>query len=134
MPFSIDRIDHLVLTVRSIEATCDFYTRCLDLQRVDTPNGPTALRFGTQKINVHQADRTFEPKARRPTGGSADFCVIASVPLADVIERLRRAEVPIELGPVERHGALGAMESIYLRDPDDNLIEVSRYRDGSAGA
>jgi catechol 2,3-dioxygenase-like lactoylglutathione lyase family enzyme len=130
----IDRIDHFVLTVRSVEATCDFYTRCLDLQRVDTPTAPTALRFGRQKINVHQADRPFEPKARRPTEGSADFCLIASVPLADVIDRLRRADVPIELGPVERHGALGAMESIYIRDPDDNLVEISRYRDRSVGS
>jgi len=99
-----------------------------------TPNRPTALRFGTQKINVRQADRTFEPKARRPTGGSADFCLIASIPLADVLERLRRHDVPIELGPVERHDALGAMESIYFRDPDDNLVEVSRYPDGSIGS
>ena len=130
----IDRIDHFVLTVRSIEATCDFYTRCLDLQRVDTPNRPTALRFGAQRINVHQADRTFEPKARRPTEGAADFCLIASIPLADVIDRLRRHHVSIELGPVERNGALGPMESIYFRDPDDNLVEVSRYADGSIGS
>src|SRR5262245_39711765 len=82
----IDRIDHLVLTVRSIEATCDFYTRCLGFQRVDTTNGPTALRFGAQKINVHQSGRTFEPNARRPTEGSADFCLVASVPLTDVLE------------------------------------------------
>ena len=127
----IDRIDHLVLTVRSIEATCDFYTRCLGLQRVDTTEGPTALRFGEQKINVHQADGTFEPKARRPTEGSADFCLVTSVPLSDVVDRLNQHHVPIELGPVERHGALGAMESIYVRDPDDNLVEVSRYHDDS---
>jgi catechol 2,3-dioxygenase-like lactoylglutathione lyase family enzyme len=130
----IDRIDHLVLTVRSIEATCDFYTRCLDFQRVDSANGPTALRSGDQKINLHQADRTFEPKARRPTEGSADFCLIASVPLTDVLDRLDQQHVAIELGPVERHGALGTMESIYLRDPDGNLIEVSRYRDGPAAS
>jgi catechol 2,3-dioxygenase-like lactoylglutathione lyase family enzyme len=128
----IDRIDHLVLTVRSIEATCDFYTRCLDFERVDTANGPTALRFGEQKINVHQSDRTFEPKARRPTEGSADLCLVASVPLTDVLDRLDQHQVAIELGPVERQGALGAMESIYFRDPDDNLVEVSRYHDESS--
>jgi catechol 2,3-dioxygenase-like lactoylglutathione lyase family enzyme len=113
----IDRIDHLVLTVRSIEATCDFYTRCLDFERVDTANGPTALRFGEQKIDVHQSDRTFEPKARRPTEGSADLCLVASVPLTDVLDRLDQHQVAIELGPVERQGALGAMGSIYFRDP-----------------
>ena len=128
----IDRIDHLVLTVRSIEATCDFYTRCLDFERVDTANGPTALRFGEQKINVHQPDRTFEPKARRPTEGSADLCLVASVPLTDVLDRLDQHQVAIELGSVERQGALGAMESIYFRDPDDNLVEVSRYHDESS--
>ncbi len=123
----IDRIDHLVLTVRSVEATCDFYAECLDFQRVDAPGRPTALRFGQQKINVHQADGTFDPKARRPTEGSADFCLIAAVPLSDVLDRLARRHVPVELGPVERDGALGPMRSIYFRDPDGNLVEVSRY-------
>lgn len=125
----IDRIDHLVLTVRSVEKTCAFYTECLDFQRVDAPDRPTALRFGRQKISVHQADRTFDPKARRPTEGSADFCLIAAVPLRDVLDRLARNHVPVELGPVERNGALGPMRSIYVRDPDGNLIEVSRYHD-----
>jgi catechol 2,3-dioxygenase-like lactoylglutathione lyase family enzyme len=125
----IERIDHLVLTVRSVEATCDFYTDCLDFRRVDKKDGPTALRFGHQKINVHQADHTFDPKARRPTEGSADFCLIAAVPLSDVLDRLARRHVPVELGPVERDGALGRMRSIYFRDPDGNLIEVSEYGD-----
>jgi catechol 2,3-dioxygenase-like lactoylglutathione lyase family enzyme len=123
----IDRFDHLVLTVASVEATCDFYTRCLGFERINRPNGPTALQFGQQKINLHQADRTFEPKAERPTPGSADFCLVAAVPLDTVLERLVHHQVTIELGPVERHGALGPMESIYFRDPDGNLIEVSRY-------
>ena len=125
----IDRIDHFVLTVRSVEATCDFYAECLGLQRIDSSNGPTALRFGQQRINVHQADHTFDPKARRPTEGSADFCLIAAVPLSDILERLALHHVPIESGPVERVGALGPMRSIYFRDPDGNLIEVSEYRD-----
>jgi len=125
----IDRIDHFVLTVRSVEETCDFYTECLDFQRIDAPDRPTALRFGEQKINLHQADHTFDPKARRPTEGSADFCLIAAVPVSDVLDRLARHHVPIELGPVERDGALGPMRSIYVRDPDGNLIEISEYRD-----
>ncbi|HJX08757.1 MAG TPA: VOC family protein [Actinomycetota bacterium] len=127
----IDRIDHLVLTVASLETTCRFYTECLDFDRVDSSNGPTALRFGQQKINVHQAEHTFRPRAQRPTEGSADFCLIAAVPLSDVVDRLARHDVAVELGPVERHGALGPMESIYFRDPDGNLIEVSRYHDRS---
>jgi catechol 2,3-dioxygenase-like lactoylglutathione lyase family enzyme len=125
----IDRIDHLVLTVRSVEETCDFYEQCLDFQRIDTPDRPTALRFGQQKINVHQADHTFDPRAGRPTEGSADFCLIAAVPLSDVLDRLARHHVPVELGPLEREGALGPMRSIYFRDPDGNLVEVSEYRD-----
>jgi catechol 2,3-dioxygenase-like lactoylglutathione lyase family enzyme len=123
----IDRIDHVVLTARSLEATCDFYTKCLDFRRVDSPGRPTALLFGRQKFNVHQADHTFDPKARRPTPGSADLCVVADVPLTDVIARLEQHQVEIELGPVEREGALGPMQSVYFRDPDGNLIEVSQY-------
>jgi len=123
----IDRIDHLVLTVRSVEATCDFYSGCLGFERVDSSNAPTALRFGQQKINVHPADETFHPRAQRPTEGSADFCLIATVPLSDVIDRLARHHVSVELGPIERLGALGSMRSIYFRDPDGNLVEVSRY-------
>jgi catechol 2,3-dioxygenase-like lactoylglutathione lyase family enzyme len=123
----IDRIDHLVLTVRSLEATCAFYADCLGFERVDRPGKPTALRFGQQKINVHEAERTFDPKARRPTPGSADFCLVAAVPLADVMERLAQHHVAVEVGPVERDGALGPMQSIYFRDPDGNLVEVSHY-------
>jgi catechol 2,3-dioxygenase-like lactoylglutathione lyase family enzyme len=123
----ISRIDHLVITVRSVQATCDFYTDCLGFERVDSDNGPTALRFGQQKINVHQADRTFEPKARHPTAGSADFCLVADAPLAEVVQRLEAHQVPVEVGPVRREGAMGPMQSIYFRDPDGNLIEVSNY-------
>jgi catechol 2,3-dioxygenase-like lactoylglutathione lyase family enzyme len=86
----IERIDHLVLTVASLDATCDFYVRCLDLERVDTPDRPTALRFGQQKINVHQVDHTFDPKARQPTTGAADFCLVASAPLTDAVDLLPR--------------------------------------------
>lgn len=121
-------IDHFVLTVRSVKATCDFYERVLGMRRLNEPNRPTALLFGSQKINLHEVDRTFEPKAKAPTAGSGDFCLVASVPLAEVQASLAANGVAIEVGPVERTGARGAMMSVYFRDPDGNLVEVSEYR------
>jgi catechol 2,3-dioxygenase-like lactoylglutathione lyase family enzyme len=123
----VDHIDHFVLTVQSLEATCGFYTACLGMTRVDSLNRPTALHFGTQKINVHQIEHTFEPKAAAPTAGSGDFCLITKAPLTEVIDRLKAQHVPIELGPVDRVGAQGPMKSVYFRDPDGNLVEVSHY-------
>ncbi|MGX8008742.1 VOC family protein [Mesorhizobium sp. ORM8.1] len=120
-------IDHFVLTVRSVEDSCDFYRRVLGMRRLDEPNRPTALLFGAQKINLHEVGRTFDPKARTPTPGSGDFCLVAAVPLAEVIASLEENGVAIEVGPVERIGALGRMISVYFRDPDDNLVEVSEY-------
>ena len=121
-------IDHFVLTVRSVEATCDFYQRVLGFERIDAPGRPTALAFGNQKINVHELGRTFEPKANAPTPGSGDFCLITDRPLSEVCDRLSKNGVAVEVGPVERIGARGQMMSVYFRDPDGNLIEVSRYR------
>ncbi|OHV86956.1 VOC family protein [Mesorhizobium sp. ORS 3428] len=123
----IDGIDHFVLTVRSVEATCDFYQRVLGLRRLDEPNRPTALLFGSQKINLHEVGRTFEPKAKTPTPGAGDFCLVAAVPLADIRASLEANGVAIELGPVERTGARGRMMSVYFRDPDENLVEISEY-------
>ncbi|MEV4599790.1 VOC family protein [Amycolatopsis sp. NPDC049253] len=123
----IDRLDHLVLTVADVEATVAFYTRVLGMAEVTFKGGRTALAFGTSKINLHQAGHEFEPKALRPTPGSADLCLITEDALDDVIEELRRAGVPIEEGPVERTGATGEIRSVYFRDPDENLIEVSNY-------
>ncbi|CAH2396300.1 VOC family protein [Mesorhizobium ventifaucium] len=120
-------IDHLVLTVSSVEGTCAFYQRVLGFKRVDTPNLPTALLFGSQKINVHEAGHTFEPKAKAPTPGSADFCLIAARPLAEICASLAANGVAIEVGPVERIGARGPMISVYFRDPDGNLVEISDY-------
>ena len=120
-------IDHFVLTVRSVEATCDFYERVLGMRRLEEPNRPTALLFGQQKINLHEVGRTFEPKAKAPTPGSGDFCLVAAVPLAEIQASLEANGVAIEVGPVERTGARGAMMSVYFRDPDDNLVEVSAY-------
>ena len=123
----IDRLDHLVLTVADIAATVEFYTRVLGMQAVTFGAGRTALGFGRSKINLHRAGHEFEPKAHRPTPGSADLCLIADGSLDQVIEELAGRGVPIEEGPVERTGATGPIRSVYFRDPDRNLIEVSTY-------
>ncbi len=124
---NVDRLDHLVLTVASIDATVDFYTRVLGMEAVTFGTGRTALRFGTSKINLHEAGKEFEPKALRPTPGSADICLIVKDDLAKVIAELTNAGITIEEGPVDRTGATGPIVSCYLRDPDHNLIEVSNY-------
>ncbi|MBZ9808695.1 MULTISPECIES: VOC family protein [unclassified Mesorhizobium] len=123
----IEGIDHFVLTVRSVEASCAFYQRVLGLKRLDEPKRPTALLFGNHKINLHEVGRTFEPKAKTPTPGSGDFCLVAAKPLADIRASLEANGVVVEVGPVERTGARGRMMSVYFRDPDDNLVEVSEY-------
>ncbi|MGZ0050524.1 VOC family protein [Brevibacillus gelatini] len=123
----IDRLDHLVLTVRDLEATCQFYERVLGMQVVTFDHGRRALHFGQQKINLHLAGHEFEPKARHPQPGSADLCLIAAVPLEQVMEKLTASGVAIEVGPVYRTGAAGPIRSVYVRDPDHNLIEVAEY-------
>jgi len=123
----IDRLDHLVLTVRDVDATCAFYARVLGMDVVTFGQGRRALAFGRQKINLHPAGREFEPKAARPTPGSADLCLIAAAPLDEVIAHLSACGVAIEEGPVARTGATGPIRSVYFRDPDGNLIEVSTY-------
>ena len=123
----IERLDHLVLTVRDIAATCDFYSTVLGMEVVTFGAGRKALAFGQQKFNLHEAGREFEPKADRPTPGSADLCLIADGALDDVVAHLRACGVPILEGPVQRTGALGPITSVYFRDPDRNLIEVSTY-------
>jgi catechol 2,3-dioxygenase-like lactoylglutathione lyase family enzyme len=123
----IDRLDHLVLTVASIEATCAFYETVLAMRVETFGAGRKALVFGRQKINLHQAGREFEPKAERPAPGSADLCFITETPLDEVVAHLRKSGVSIEEGPVERAGATGPIRSVYVRDPDRNLIEVSNY-------
>ena len=121
----IDRLDHLVLTVRDIDASIDFYTRVLGMRAVTFGAGRKALAFGAQKINLHQAGGEFEPEAERPTPGSADLCFIVATPLEAVAEQLRQQAVEILEGPVQRTGAGGPILSLYLRDPDLNLIELS---------
>ncbi|QKS00261.1 VOC family protein [Sphingomonas sp. CL5.1] len=123
----IDRIDHFVLTATSIDATCEFYCRVLSFTRHSPDGKPTSLAFGQQKINVHQADRTFDPKALRPTPGAADFCLVTSTPIDEFAAHLERCDVQIEKGPIARTGAMGPMMSVYFRDPDGNLVEVAQY-------
>jgi catechol 2,3-dioxygenase-like lactoylglutathione lyase family enzyme len=129
----IDRLDHLVLTVRDLRATVAFYTSVLGMTEVTFGDGRTALQFGQQKINLHEAGHEFEPKAAQPTPGSADLCFITLTPLDGVIQRLRSANVDVIAGPVPRTGALGPMQSVYFRDPDGNLIEVSNYDARASG-
>jgi catechol 2,3-dioxygenase-like lactoylglutathione lyase family enzyme len=127
----LDRLDHLVLTVRNIDTTCSFYANVLGMEIVIFENGRKALTFGSQKINLHEAGKELEPKAYRPTPGSADLCFTTTAPIEEVIRRLALSKVRILEGPIKRTGALGQMISVYFRDPDLNLIEVSNYEDAS---
>jgi catechol 2,3-dioxygenase-like lactoylglutathione lyase family enzyme len=121
----LDRIDHLVLTVASIEATSVFYARLG--MKIIYAEGRTALHFGQHKINLHQHGHEFDPHAQLPTPGSGDFCLIVKTPLDQVQVELRNLNIPIEEGPVDRTGATGKMRSLYIRDPDQNLVELSQY-------
>ncbi len=123
----IDRIDHLVLTVSDISITIRFYEEVLGFSAVTFKQNRKALIFGAQKINLHQQEMEFEPKASRPTPGSADLCFITSTPINDVVSEILQAGISIVEGPVERTGATGEIMSIYIRDPDGNLIEISQY-------
>jgi catechol 2,3-dioxygenase-like lactoylglutathione lyase family enzyme len=130
-PQLVESIDHLVLTVRDIEETTRFYERALGMERefFRGPEGQPryALRFGRQKINLQDRATDTPTKARAPTFGAGDFCLIAAVPLDEVIEQLRAQGIAIEAGPVARRGALGPIRSVYFRDPDGNLVEVAEY-------
>lgn len=127
----IDRIDHLVLTVRDINSTCEFYSRILGMQVVTFGSDRKALQFGHQKINLHQASKEFEPKALNATPGSADICLITTTSLDRVIDYLISLNIELlEPNAVRRTGAMGIIESIYIRDLDGNLIEISNYLEG----
>jgi catechol 2,3-dioxygenase-like lactoylglutathione lyase family enzyme len=123
----IERLDHWVLTVRDIDATVAFYERVLGMQPITFGGGRRALAFGQQKINLHPAEAPLRPHARQPTPGSVDVCLITRAPIEEVMAQLENAGVAIEEGPVPRTGALGPITSVYFRDPDGNLIEISRY-------
>lgn len=121
----IDQLDHLVLTVQNIQTTCEFYSRVLGMQVVTFAEGQIALQFGNQKINLHQKGKEIDPKAQHPTPGSADLCFLTSMPLEHVIAHLQSCNVSLILGPVEQTGATKSLVSLYFRDPDGNLLEVS---------
>jgi len=123
----IERLDHLVLTVADIARTCDFYSRVLGMEVVTFGEGRTALRFGQQKINLHSADNVPNLVADKPTPGSGDLCFITNTPLAEVVSHLEKCGVPIVAGPGPRAGAIGTIQSVYIRDPDQNLVEISNY-------
>ena len=121
----IKSMDHLVLTTRDAQSCIDFYTRALGMKLETFGEGRRALRFGEQKINIHDAGTGTDIYAAHPTPGSLDLCFLADRPLDQVIAQLHAAGVAIELGPVKRTGARFALLSVYVRDPDDNLIEIS---------
>jgi len=123
----IDSIDHVVFTVRDLEQSCEFYRRVLGFEVVTFAGGRKGLSFGRQKLNLHAAGKEFEPKALHPTPGSVDLCFITSTPLEEVRRELAEKGVPIEVGPVEKVGAVGKLLSVYVRDPDQNLIEIANY-------
>jgi catechol 2,3-dioxygenase-like lactoylglutathione lyase family enzyme len=124
---NIDRLDHLVLTVKDIDKTVEFYEK-LGMKKEIFKETRIALKFGNQKINLHKLGNEFEPKAFNVKEGSADLCFIINEPLKDVIKYLENENIKIEEGIVERTGATGNIKSIYLRDPDMNLIELSNYK------
>jgi len=123
----IDSIDHVVFTVNDIHATCEFYSKVLGMEVVTFGEGRKALAFGSQKINLQQLGRESTLIADKPTSGSADICFVTSVPVSEVIAHLNSCGVRLVGGPVERNGARGMMMSVYFRDPDLNLVEVSNY-------
>lgn len=123
----IQSIDHIVLTVVDIDKTIDFYTNILGFKVETFGDNRKALTFGNQKINLHQKGKEFEPKAENPTSGSADLCFISETNIEEVLEELKLKNIEIIEGIVDRTGALGKIKSVYFRDPDLNLIEVSNY-------
>jgi catechol 2,3-dioxygenase-like lactoylglutathione lyase family enzyme len=125
----LDALDHVVLTVRDLEATIAFYVDVLGMQAQTFGEGRRALAFGSQKINLHEAGREFEPKAAAATPGSADLCFLTTVPLDEVIAHLQSRKIAIVQGPVPRTGATGKLLSVYLRDPDGNLLEIANRAD-----
>jgi len=123
----VERLDHLVLTVKNVEASCAFYTKVLGMKEVTFQSGRKAVAFGNQKINFHEYGKEFDLKALRPAPGSADLCFITRDPIAQIISHLDTCGVAVIEGPVKRAGAMGPMTSIYIRDPDQNLIEIAVY-------
>ena len=121
----LNKIDHLVLTVRDIKASCDFYVKILGMEEESCGQGRKAVVFGDQKINFHQLGNEFEPRAAQPTPGTGDLYFITGHPLSEVIAHFQNCGVEIIEGPVEKTGATGPITSVYIRDPDPNLIEIA---------
>lgn len=121
----MESLDHLVLTVRDLDVTLAFYASVLGMRVVTFGEGRKALAFGAQKLNLHVAGREFEPKAAAPTPGSADLCLLTAEPLEEVVAQLQSGGVLVVEGPVRRTGATGPIQSVYVRDPDGNLIEIA---------
>ncbi|MFQ5541366.1 MAG: VOC family protein [Candidatus Binatia bacterium] len=123
----IDRIDHVVLTVADIEKTCEFYSRVLGMEVVTFGENRRALKFGRQKFNLHEKGKELKLRAKTAMPGAVDICLITESPIEEIVSHLRSAGVSLEEGPIEKTGAIGPMMSVYFRDLDGNLIEVSRY-------
>ncbi|RFS20721.1 VOC family protein [Chitinophaga silvatica] len=123
----ITHLDHLVLTVHDVDQTCEFYSNILGFAVITFGDNRKALQFGNQKINLHQYRHEIDPKAAYPTPGSADLCFIAATPVEEVLKELMLHNVEMLSGIVERTGAVGKIRSVYFRDPDGNLLEVSNY-------
>lgn len=123
----IKKLDHLVLTVHDIQKTCAFYHDYLGMTIVQSLEGRVALHFGQQKINLHLLGHEFQPKAKYPTPGSADLCFITDDSVDELLKEFHKKNLPVVLGPIDRNGAEGKIRSIYVRDPDQNLIEISNY-------
>jgi catechol 2,3-dioxygenase-like lactoylglutathione lyase family enzyme len=124
-PIAMDSLDHMVLTVRDLQATLRFYVDVLGMRAVTFGEGRHALHFGAQKLNLHEAARPVDPNVRHATPGSADFCLLTRTPLAEAMGHLAACGVRVILGPVRRTGARGQMDSVYFYDPDENLVEIS---------
>lgn len=124
----VDRIDHLVLTVKNIDESVNFYQSVMGMAKVEFGKGRVALSFGNQKINLHQIGKEYEPKASNVNSGSADLCFIIKTSINSAVNHLNKCGVAMIEGPVTRTGATGKIESVYFRDPDGNLIEVSNYQ------
>lgn len=125
----LDRIDHVIFTVRDVEATCTWYVRVLGTEVLTFGDGRKALQVGHCKLNLHPAGKEYEPKAAVPGPGTQDICLVTTSPLPAVLDHLKRMSVSIVEGPVPRTGATGPIESVYLRDPDGNLVELAWYAD-----
>ncbi|WP_243793893.1 VOC family protein [Saccharopolyspora gloriosae] len=131
---NIDRVDHLVLTVADVDRAAEFYERILGMRTVTFPGDRRAVSFGQQTVKLHAASELVEPTATHPVPGSANLCFVTEQPISEVQEHLRANDVRIEEGPVGRTGTFGPITSLYLRDPDGNLIEVARYDEEAEAA